>query len=111
MVNSLENFGYVFDKALEDKFIDRIDQNQEVFARYMQRQGLPEDRDGMGAEESVRRGENGLTDCAGRWRIFSRPHEDIRNVVSFRIVGQKASSCNGKPSVNALAAPATMPPS
>src|SRR5271157_6481893 len=44
-------------------------------------------------------------------RIFSRPHEDIRNVVSFRIVGQKASSCNGKPSVNALAAPATMPPS
>ena len=33
--NSLENFGYVFDKALEDKFIDRMDQNQEIFARYM----------------------------------------------------------------------------
>jgi type I restriction enzyme R subunit len=35
MANSLENFGYVFDKALEDKFIDRMDQNQEIFARYM----------------------------------------------------------------------------
>ncbi len=35
MVNSLENFGYVFDKALEDKFIDRMDQNHEIFARYM----------------------------------------------------------------------------
>ena len=35
LVNSLENFGYVFDKALEDKFIDRMDQNHEIFARYM----------------------------------------------------------------------------
>lgn len=35
LVNTLENFGYVFDKALEDKFIDRMDQNQEIFARYM----------------------------------------------------------------------------
>lgn len=35
MANSLENFGYVFDKALEDKFIDRMDQNQEIFTRYM----------------------------------------------------------------------------
>jgi type I restriction enzyme, R subunit len=35
MVNSLENFKYVFDKALEGKFIDRMDQNQEIFARYM----------------------------------------------------------------------------
>ncbi len=35
MVNSLENFKYVFDKALEGKFIDRSDQNQEMFARYM----------------------------------------------------------------------------
>jgi type I restriction enzyme R subunit len=34
-VNSLENFKYVFDKALEGKFIDRMDQNQEIFARYM----------------------------------------------------------------------------
>ena len=33
--NSLENFKYVFDKALEGKFIDRMDQNQEIFARYM----------------------------------------------------------------------------
>lgn len=35
MVNSLENFKYVFDKALEGKFIDRMDQNHEIFARYM----------------------------------------------------------------------------
>ena len=35
MANSLENFSYVFDKALEGKFIDRMDQNQEIFARYM----------------------------------------------------------------------------
>lgn len=35
MANTLENFGYVFDKALEDKFIDRMDQNQEIFTRYM----------------------------------------------------------------------------
>jgi hypothetical protein len=35
MVNSLENFKYIFDKALEGKFIDRMDQNQEIFARYM----------------------------------------------------------------------------
>jgi len=35
IANSLENFGYVFDKALEDKFIDRMDQNQEIFAKYM----------------------------------------------------------------------------
>ena len=25
----------MFDKAVEDKFIDRMDQNQEIFARYM----------------------------------------------------------------------------
>mgnify|MGYP001796855808 CR=1 FL=1 len=35
IANSLENFKYVFDKALEGKFIDRMDQNQEIFARYM----------------------------------------------------------------------------
>ena len=35
MVNSLENFKYVFDKALEGKFIDRMDHNQEILARYM----------------------------------------------------------------------------
>jgi hypothetical protein len=28
-------FKYVFDKALEGKFIDRMDQNQDMFARYM----------------------------------------------------------------------------
>jgi type I restriction enzyme, R subunit len=33
--NSLENFSYVFDKAVEGKFIDRMDQNQEIFTRYM----------------------------------------------------------------------------
>jgi type I restriction enzyme R subunit len=35
IANSLENFKYVFDKALEGKFIDRMDQNQDIFARYM----------------------------------------------------------------------------
>ncbi len=35
LANSLENFKYVFDKTLEGKFIDRMDQNQEIFARYM----------------------------------------------------------------------------
>lgn len=35
LANTLENFKYVFDKALEGKFIDRMDQNQEIFARYM----------------------------------------------------------------------------
>jgi type I restriction enzyme R subunit len=34
-VNSLENFGYVFDKELENKFIERMDQNSEIFMRYM----------------------------------------------------------------------------
>jgi len=34
-VNSLENFGYVFDKELENKFIERMDQNSEIFTRYM----------------------------------------------------------------------------
>ena len=35
LANSLENFGYVFDKAVEDKFIDRMDQNSEIFTPYM----------------------------------------------------------------------------
>lgn len=35
MVNSLENFGCVFDRALEGKFIDRMDQNQDISARHM----------------------------------------------------------------------------
>jgi type I restriction enzyme R subunit len=33
--NTMDNFGFVFDKALEGLFIDRMDQNQELFARYM----------------------------------------------------------------------------
>ncbi len=33
--NTLENFGYVFVKALEGLFIDRMDQNGEVVAKYM----------------------------------------------------------------------------
>jgi type I restriction enzyme, R subunit len=35
IANSRENFKYVFDKAVEGKFIDRMDQNPEIFARYM----------------------------------------------------------------------------
>ena len=35
LVNSIDNFKFVFDKALEGLFIDRMDQNQEIFARYM----------------------------------------------------------------------------
>ncbi|MBE7457167.1 MAG: type I restriction endonuclease subunit R [Planctomycetia bacterium] len=33
--NTLENFRYVFEKALEGLFIDRMDQNEDLFARYM----------------------------------------------------------------------------
>lgn len=33
--NTLENFGYVFNKALEDFFIDRMDQNEEITAKFM----------------------------------------------------------------------------
>ncbi len=35
MANTIENFGYVFRKALEGLFIDRMDQNEEITARYM----------------------------------------------------------------------------
>src|SRR5660398_155881 len=35
MANTMENFGYVFHKALEGLFIDRMDQNEEITARYM----------------------------------------------------------------------------
>lgn len=31
----MENFGYVFRKALEGLFIDRMDQNEEITARFM----------------------------------------------------------------------------
>lgn len=33
--NSIENFKYVFGKALEGLFIDRMEQNEEIFARFM----------------------------------------------------------------------------
>ena len=35
MANTMENFGYVFLKTLEGLFIDRMDQNEEITARYM----------------------------------------------------------------------------
>ncbi|MEA2238443.1 MAG: type restriction enzyme subunit [Thermoanaerobaculia bacterium] len=34
-VNSLDNFKFVFDKTLENLFIDRMEQNEDLFARYM----------------------------------------------------------------------------
>ena len=33
--NTVENFKFVFDKALEGLFIDRMDQNEEIFAKFM----------------------------------------------------------------------------
>jgi type I restriction enzyme R subunit len=33
--NTMENFRFVFNKALEGLFIDRMEQNEELFARYM----------------------------------------------------------------------------
>ena len=33
--NAIENFAYVFDKALEGFFIDRMEQNEELFSRFM----------------------------------------------------------------------------
>lgn len=35
LANTMENFGYVFLKALEGLFIDRMDQNEEITAKYM----------------------------------------------------------------------------
>ena len=35
MANTMENFGYVFLKALEGLFIDRIDQNEAITAKFM----------------------------------------------------------------------------
>jgi type I restriction enzyme R subunit len=34
-VNGLENFRYAFDRELEGLFIDRMDQNEAIFTRYM----------------------------------------------------------------------------
>lgn len=35
LANTMENFGYVFLKSLEGLFIDRIDQNEEITAKYL----------------------------------------------------------------------------
>jgi type I restriction enzyme R subunit len=35
VANTIENFGYVFRKALEGLFIDRMDQNEEITAKFM----------------------------------------------------------------------------
>jgi type I restriction enzyme R subunit len=35
MANTMENFGYVFKKALEGLFIDRMDQNEEITTKFM----------------------------------------------------------------------------
>lgn len=35
VANTLENFGYVFRKALEGLFIDRVDQNEDITAKFM----------------------------------------------------------------------------
>lgn len=35
IANTMENFGYVFRKALEGLFIDRMEQNEEITARFM----------------------------------------------------------------------------
>lgn len=34
-VNTMENFGFVFDEALEDLFIDRMDSNEEIAAKFL----------------------------------------------------------------------------
>jgi type I restriction enzyme R subunit len=35
LANTMENFGYVFRKSLEGLFIDRMDQNEEITAKFM----------------------------------------------------------------------------
>jgi len=35
LANTMENFGYVFRKALESLFIDRMDQNEDIAAKFM----------------------------------------------------------------------------
>ncbi|MDP3039101.1 MAG: type I restriction endonuclease subunit R, partial [Deltaproteobacteria bacterium] len=35
LANTMENFGYVFLKSLEGLFIDRMDQNEEITAKYL----------------------------------------------------------------------------
>jgi len=40
MANSIENFKYVFSKALEGLFIDRMEQNEDIFNRFMSDQSF-----------------------------------------------------------------------
>ena len=42
MANTMENFGYVFFKALEGLFIDRMDQNEEITAKFMNEKNFRE---------------------------------------------------------------------
>ena len=34
-VNTIENFKFIWDQTLEELFINRMEQNQEIFAKYM----------------------------------------------------------------------------
>lgn len=40
MVNTMENFKFVWDRVLEDLFINRMEQNQEMFVKYMKDQAF-----------------------------------------------------------------------
>lgn len=42
MANTMENFGYVFNKALEGLFIDRMEQNEEITAKYLNEKAFRE---------------------------------------------------------------------
>jgi type I restriction enzyme R subunit len=45
LANTMENFGYVFLKELEGLFIDRMEQNEEITAKYLNERGF---RDAVG---------------------------------------------------------------
>jgi type I restriction enzyme R subunit len=47
LANTMENFGYVFLKALEGIFIDRMEQNEEITARFLNE---PEFQETVGQE-------------------------------------------------------------
>jgi type I restriction enzyme R subunit len=42
LANTMENFGYVFLKALEGLFIDRMEQNEEITAKYLNEKDFQE---------------------------------------------------------------------
>ncbi|MEW6116421.1 MAG: type I restriction endonuclease [Nitrospirota bacterium] len=42
LANTMENFGYVFRKTLENLFIDRMEQNEEITAKFMNEKGFQE---------------------------------------------------------------------